>query len=138
MICPDVNLLLFSAYPQHQAAKAWWDGVLSTTQPVRIGHVVILGYIRISTHARMFSTPLTIQQALDVVDGWLGQPNVELIAPTAGHWVNLRAMLEAGGTGGNLTTDAHLAALASEYGLVIYSNDADLSRFPGIKCVNPL
>lgn len=141
MICPDINLLLyatFSTYPQHRAAKGWWDGLLSTVQPVRIGHVVILGYIRIATNPRVFSTPLTIQQAIDVVDGWLSQPNVELIAPAMAHWDNLRAMLAVGATGGNLTTDAHIAALASEYGLVIYSNDTDFGRFPNIKVVNPL
>jgi toxin-antitoxin system PIN domain toxin len=141
MICPDVNLLLyaiFSTYPQHRKAKAWWDGVLSSAEFVSIGHVVILGFVRISTHPRVFSAPLTIDQAIQVVDGWLAQPNVDLIAPAESHWDNLRAMLRSGNAGGNLTTDAHIAALAADYGLVIYSNDADFARFPNVKCVNPV
>ena len=47
-------------------------------------------------------------------------------------------MLVSGSVGGNLTTDAHIAAVASENGLVIYSNDTDFARFLNIKVVNPL
>ena len=42
------------------------------------------------------------------------------------------------GSAGNLTTDAHLAALAMERALVLHSTDADFSRFPGLKWKNPL
>jgi len=42
------------------------------------------------------------------------------------------------GTAGNLTSDAHLAALAIEYGCDLYSADYDFQRFPGIRHVNPL
>ena len=141
MICPDVNLLLYAIFntcPQHPKAKLWWDGLLSSPQSVSIGHVVILGFIRISTSPRVFSPPLTVDQAIQVVDGWLAQPNVGMIGPAETHWDNLRTMLAAGNAGGNLTTNGHIAALAADYGLVVYSNDADFARFPGIKCVNPV
>jgi len=141
MICPDVNLLLYACFPRfpdHAAAKTWWDDVLSGSQRVCLGHVVALGFIRISTSPRVFETPLTIDQSLRVVDSWLNQPNVELLGPARHHWDHLKRMLRAGKVGGNLTTDAHIAALALDYGLVVYSNDADFSRFPTVKCVNPL
>jgi len=41
-------------------------------------------------------------------------------------------------TGGNLASDAHLAALAIEHGAEIYSSDTDFSRFPGLQWKNPL
>lgn len=141
MICPDINLLLyaiFSTYPEHAKAKSWWDGILSSSQPVRIGHVVILGFLRISTNRRVFTTPLTATQAIQVVDGWLRQPNVELIAPADAHWDNLKTMISKGNAGSDLTTDAHIAALAADYGLIVHSNDTDFARFPNIKVVNPL
>ena len=140
MICPDVNLLpyaTFTNFPQHERAKQWWNGALSSPKPVGIGHVIILGFVRLSTSAKVFSTPLTVEQAIEVVDGWLSQPNVQMIAPSESHWENLKAMLRSSHAGSNLTTDAHIAALAADYGLVIHSNDADFSRFPNIKCVNP-
>ena len=141
MICPDLNLLLYASFrtfPLHQKAKAWWDHTLSTALPVSLGHVVIMGFIRVSTHARVFSPPLSLPQAIQVVDGWLAQPNVTLIAPAEGHWKNFKAMLSSGTVGGNLTTDAHIAALAADYGLVVHSNDTDFARFPNVKWVNPL
>jgi predicted nucleic acid-binding protein len=42
------------------------------------------------------------------------------------------------GTAGNLTSDAHVAALAIEHKAEIYSTDHDFGRFPGVKHVNPV
>ena len=39
---------------------------------------------------------------------------------------------------GNLTTDAHLAALAIEHQCELHSNDTDFARFPGLRWRNPL
>jgi hypothetical protein len=52
--------------------------------------------------------------------------------------VVLRQLVEPLGTGGNLTSDAHLAALALEHDAELCSADADYSRFPGIRWSNPL
>jgi predicted nucleic acid-binding protein len=46
--------------------------------------------------------------------------------------------LKASGTGGNLTSDAHLAAIAIEHGFTVCSTDSDFKRFPGLEHVNPL
>jgi predicted nucleic acid-binding protein len=42
------------------------------------------------------------------------------------------------GTGGNLTSDAHLAALAIENGAELCSPDAGFARFQGLRWSNPL
>lgn len=42
------------------------------------------------------------------------------------------------GTGGNLTSDAHLAALAIEHGATVCSTDWDFARFAGVELINPL
>ncbi len=57
---------------------------------------------------------------------------------TNGHWAVLRQLLRAVGTAGNLTSDAHLAAMAVERGSDVYSTDGDFVRFPGVRHVNPL
>ncbi len=51
--------------------------------------------------------------------------------------MKLREALEQLGTAGNLTTDAHLAAMAMERGYVLYSTDTDFARFAGLRWVNP-
>ncbi len=47
-------------------------------------------------------------------------------------------MLRDSGTAANLTSDAHLAALAIEHGAAIYSADNDFKRFPRLEHINPL
>ncbi len=47
-------------------------------------------------------------------------------------------LLKKVGDGANLTTDAHLAALAIEHQAEICSTDSDFARFPGLLWKNPL
>jgi predicted nucleic acid-binding protein len=64
--------------------------------------------------------------------------HVRLIGPGEKHWPILRNLLNASGTAGNLTSDAHLAALAIEHGATIASTDHDFRRYAGVTLVNPL
>jgi toxin-antitoxin system PIN domain toxin len=82
--------------------------------------------------------PLSPPQAVEFIDGWLAQPYVAIIVPGDQHWEILKNLLLSGGTAGNLTTDAHLAAMAIEHGCELASADNDFRRFSGIKLVNPL
>lgn len=59
------------------------------------------------------------------------------MGPGDSHWPVLRNLLAATGTAANLTTDAHVAALAIEHGCPVYSTDHDFARFPGERQVNP-
>jgi toxin-antitoxin system PIN domain toxin len=141
MICPDVNLLLYAVdtgSPHHVEAKRWWMGALSSSATVALTHVVVIGFVRLATHARVFERPLTLDEAFGLVDSWLAMPNVRWVSPGGQHWELLKQNLRDAGTAGNLTTDAHIAAVAAEFGLIVHSNDADFGRFAGIKWVNPL
>jgi predicted nucleic acid-binding protein len=60
------------------------------------------------------------------------------VHPTDRHLPVLRDLLLPLGTAGNLTSDAHLAALAIEHGAMLCSCDVDFSRFPGLRWVDPL
>lgn len=141
MILVDANLLLYainSDAPQHQLAKQWWEQVLSGTETIGLAWVVVLAFIRISTHPKIFSQPLSVESALLYLDEWLEQPVVQFISPGHTHWSILRHLLQQTNTTGNLTTDAHIAALAIEHGYTVFSADNDFKRYPGLKQVNPL
>jgi predicted nucleic acid-binding protein len=73
-----------------------------------------------------------------LIDSWLARPNSVVVHPTARHAAVLRELLTPLGTGGNLVTDAHLAALAIEHGAELNSCDADFSRFSGLRWTDPL
>lgn len=140
MILPDVNLLIYSvdkSSPFHQPGYRWLDGVLSSTETVAFSYPAILGFIRITTNPRLFETPATVHQAVTHVSGWLGQPHAILLTPGDRHWTLLERLLISTGVGANLTTDAHLAALAIEHGFTLFSNDTDFARFSGLTWVNP-
>lgn len=141
MKLPDVNLLLYAvdaSAPRHRAARRWLEERLSGTETFAFAWVVLLAFIRLSTNPRVFETPLEPQEAFDLVEGWLAQPCATIVHPTDRHATLLRELLGPLGTAGNLTVDAHLAALAIEHGAELCSSDRDFSRFPGLRWTDPL
>jgi uncharacterized protein len=138
---PDVNLFVYAydaSTPQHEPAKEWLEDALSGTETVALAWVALVGFIRLTTSRQRFGYPWSVGQALDVVDSWLAQPVASVVHPTSRHAAVLRDLLAPLGTGGNLTTDAHLAALAIEHGATLCSHDNDFSRFAGLSWVDPL
>jgi hypothetical protein len=137
----DANLLLYAvdeSSPHHEAARAWVEDALSGSETVAFAWAVLLAFVRLRTNPRVFASPLDLDEALGLVDSWLAQPCATVVHPTDRHSALLRELLGPLGTAGNLTTDAHLAALAIEHGAELYSADADFSRFPRLRWVNPL
>jgi toxin-antitoxin system PIN domain toxin len=98
----------------------------------------MLGFIRITTHRSILKSPVAVGDALQRVQTWLDHPHVQIVDPGEKHAEILFRLLSKVGSGGNLTTDAHLAALAIEYQAELVSADADFSRFPGVRWLNPL
>lgn len=141
MILVDANLLIYAVnkdLPPHKQAKAWWEDALSGAVAVGLPWVSLMAFTRICTNPRIFEHPLSPEQTMAFVDEWLDRPNVSMVAPGPGHWLILKNLIRQAGTAGNLTTDAHLAALALEQGCTICSADNDFKRFPGVAHVNPL
>ena len=141
MILIDANLLIYatnSDAPRHAAARAWLDETLSGVTPVGLPWVCVLAFLRIMTSSRIFDRPMPVDDAIDRVGAWLDQPFVDAIVPGERHWPILRNLLRTTGMAGNLTTDAHVAAMAIEHGATVYSADHDFKRFPGVDHVDPL
>jgi toxin-antitoxin system PIN domain toxin len=138
---PDVNLLLYAldeSSPHHPRSREWLEEMLSATEPVGFAWSVLLAFVRLSTRAQLFASPLEPAEAFDIIEGWLAQPCAVIVHPTERHLGVLRGLLEPLGTAGNLTADAHLAALAVEHGGVVCSADTDFARFRGLRWSNPL
>jgi toxin-antitoxin system PIN domain toxin len=141
MILPDVSILVHaynSGSPHCDAARAWWEETLTLPRPVGLPWATMLGFIRITTHRGILSNPLFPKDAIQRVQSWLAVPGVEILTPGEQHSEILFGLLAAVGTAGNLTTDAHLAALAIEYQAELASTDTDFARFPGVRWFNPV
>lgn len=141
LIVPDANLLIYAVNhdaPNHRFARDWLEEVLSGSTPVGLAWLVLIAFIRITTHPRILQKPLSSQAAVDYVAGWLEQPFVTALNPGERHWMILSRLLSNHGAGGNLTNDAHLAAIAIEHGATLASADHDFQRFEGLEFFNPL
>jgi toxin-antitoxin system PIN domain toxin len=137
----DANILLYAVNedsPLHGKAKPWLEGVLSGPEPVGFDWTVLLAFLRLSTRSAVFPRPLTLDDAFGVMESWLDQPSAEIIDPAERHLEVLSGLLTPLGTGGNLTSDAHLAAVALEHGAELCSCDSDFARFKKLRWVNPL
>jgi toxin-antitoxin system PIN domain toxin len=138
---PDVNLLIYSVdeSSRHYArARPWLEQTLSGTEEVGFAWMVLLGFVRISTNPVAFGDALSPAQAFEFINSWLGAPVATVVHPSERHASRVRDLLMPVGTAGNLTNDAHLAALAVEHGAEVCSSDNDFSRFEGVRWTNPI
>ncbi len=70
------------------------------------------------TNRRLPGERFTLEEAVQVVEEWLAQPNIRFLGPGDEHWPLLRQMIVEGQAQGALISDAHLAALTIEHGAV--------------------
>jgi hypothetical protein len=137
----DLNVLLYAvnaAAAQHDRARAWWERAVNDDEPIGLAWVVVLGFLRLSTNPHVFPRPLSSGAAAARVDAWLARDTVRMVYERDRHWDTLKTLLGRTGTAANLTTDAHLAALAITHDAVLISSDTDFSRYPRLRWENPL
>ena len=136
----DANVLLYavnSDADHHERSRRWLDASLSGADTVGFAWIALLAFVRLSTREGLFPRPLSMDEAMDRVDAWLGAPAAVLLHPGIEHSRVLRALLAPLPTAGNLVNDAHLAALAVENKCEIVSFDNDFSRFAGVRWREP-
>ena len=141
MDLPDVNVLVYafrSDAPNHADYRRWLEHSIGTEQAYGMADIVLSGFLRIVTHARIFDPPSDIASALDFVHNVRDQGNCVQISPGPRHWQIFSRLCQAAGAKGNLIPDAFLAALAIESGSDWVTTDRDYSRFPGLKWRHPL
>ncbi len=136
----DANVLLYAVNTdalQHERTRRWLDSALSGTETVAFAWMPLLAFVRLVTKPDLFPFPLTTDGALDRVDAWLAAPPAVVLEPGVEHPRLVRRLLAPLGTGGNLVSDAHLAALSVEHRCAIVSFDRDFDLFDGIERVEP-
>ncbi len=136
----DANILLYAVNRDavhHERSRRWIDGALSGEDTVAFAWIALLAFVRLSTKVGLFPAPLTVDQAMDRVDAWVGAGPAVVVEPSAQHGTIVRGLLRSVGVGGNLVSDAHLAALAIEHRCGILSFDNDFARFPGVDWTAP-
>ena len=141
MILVDANLLVYAhvaSFPQHERARTWLDDRINAAAPVGLPWPSLLAFVRIVSNSRIFDRPVAVSAAWRQVESWLATRSVWVPLPTERHQEVLAPFMASVEGRANLVPDAHLAALAIEHGLVLYSTDGDFARFDGLEWQNPL
>jgi hypothetical protein len=136
----DLNVLVYAtdtATRHHDSARRWLDQAMRSTETVGLPTAVTIGFVRLTTNPRVMRRPLPAARAIDIVRNWLGRRNVSVPQPTPRHYDVLQELVDATGVGGNLVSDAHVAALAIEHGAELCTYDTDFARFPGVVTIRP-
>lgn len=77
--------------------------------------------------------------ALEYIESCREAPSLHLIGEVAGYWEVLKPLLTAGRVTGAGAHDARIVAICRQHGVTeLWSADRDLTRFAGLKVVNPL
>lgn len=143
MFVADTNLLLYAAnrhspfYPRcqelldtwHRQAEAWF-----------LTWGICYEFLRVSTHPRVFPSPLSAQDAWSFLDSVLRSPGIGVLTATERHASVLGQVLrEVPFLSGNRMHDAQTAVLMREHGIRrVYTRDTDFHRFPFLEPIDPM
>lgn len=142
MIACDTNLLVYSVQeesPWHQAARAALDRVAEGPEAWALPWPCVHEFLAVVTNPRLFRRPMAMPQALAQVAAWSEAPKIGFLAEIAGYAPTLERALAESRAIGPLVHDAHIVALCHLHGVrEFWTADRDFSRFPSLRCRNPL
>ena len=137
----DANILLYASdtsSPRHETARRLLAGETQKPEILYLAWPVVMAYLRIATHPRIFDSPLTPDAALSNVRNLLALPRVRPIGETPGFLDTYSTVTGELTVRGNLVPDAHLATILFQHGIrVLYTHDADFRRFEFLEVRNP-
>jgi hypothetical protein len=137
----DTNILIHAeveSSPRHRPALDVLRRLAQGALPWAIPWPCLYEFLRAVTHPRVFHPPVPLGVALEDLKQVLASPSLFLLAETGRHTSVLEQVLHQAGATGNLIHGAHIVALCIEHGVAeLISGDRDLSRFEGLKIINP-
>ena len=137
----DVNVLLYAsdqASPLNAQAIRFLESRTKDPELFCVAWSTLMGYLRISTHPGIFSSPLSPAEALGNLEALLNLPRVKILTEMEGFLEIYREVTGRFPVRGNLVPDAHLAALLRQHDVrMIYSTDMDFKKFDFLKVRNP-
>ena len=76
----------------HETLLEWWDEVVAGDESIGLPWMVLLGFLRIATSAKIFPHPLAPEVAVRAIDEWLAVDNVCVVTEKDNHWEVLHSL----------------------------------------------
>ena len=138
----DANILLYASDESsrhHTAASRFLAGRGDDPDLFCLTWPTLMSYLRIATHPRIFSHPLSPDEALSNVGALIDLPRARVLSEGENFLDVYRDVAGATPVRGNIVPDAHLAALLRQHGVArLYTADTDFRKFDFIDVVDPV
>jgi toxin-antitoxin system PIN domain toxin len=119
MLLVDVNILVYAHRedaPGHLEYRGWLQETLDSTESLGLADIVLSGFLRITTHPRIFKVPSPLEDALRFAEALRSHSKSVLVQPGPRHWEIFAQLCRQTEARGNNLPDTFLAALAIESG----------------------
>jgi uncharacterized protein len=137
----DVNVLLYAsdrASGHHLQARRFVETCAAGPEILCLSWPTLMSYIRIATHPRIFSSPLSPDEVVGNVSALVGLAHVRALSELDGFVDAYKHVTGKTPVRGNLVPDAHIAAILLQHGVrTLYTNDRDFRKFESLDVRDP-
>jgi toxin-antitoxin system PIN domain toxin len=137
----DVNVLLYASdrsSDRHDRARRFVESCAAGPEILCLAWPTLMSYLRIATHPRIFSAPLSPNEALANIGALLGLAHARAVSELDGFMDAYKHVAGDIPVRGNLVPDAHVAAILFQHGVrTLYSNDRDFRKFQTLEVRDP-
>lgn len=133
---PDVNVLVaaFRAdHPHHHSARQWLTQRLNSpggptkNRALMLLPVVVAGFLRVTTHPKIFQQPDNMEDAVGFIDSLMAYPSCAY-QTAAASWTDFRQLCLHGPIKAALVSDALIAANVVQANSVLATFDRDFKN----------
>ena len=138
MVLVDTNILLHAINadsPDHTRCASVLEGLVNDSENWALSWATAYEFMRVATHPRVFSNPLSLEQARAFLEEWVSSASCSVIAESEHHLQVLgETVRNVARLAGNIIHDFHIAVLMREHGIRdILTLDRDFRTFPWVE-----
>lgn len=129
----DINVwlaLMDERHVHHARVRHYWEH--EAANKLAFCRTTMMGFLRLSTQARVMDNPLSIDEAWATYRQFLALPLGCFLVEPSGIETQFRALSTGSGFADRLWTDTYLAAFALTSQCRLVSLDSDFQRFTGL------
>lgn len=141
MLLIDVNILVYAFRedaPRHEEYRGWLLETIGSGEPFGVADLVLSGFLRITTHPRIFTPASPILEALGFAEAFALAAQLRLPCAWIKALGHFHPSVPGYGTTWNAIPDTFLAALAIEADAEWITADGGFPLFPDLRWRHPL